>query len=199
MVAWLSDGATSRSEITTGSVDIRLVEEHWDAEQGANLRPNDLLPRDPRIQNKGRNDAYVFITLEQSVLPEGTALHSGTASARAGESTPLFSTETGSGLPYDPTCWQLIDQQVRYSRLTQVYAYAANNAMIPLRRGEITPAVFDGLRLANVTNTKDIEGLSTAVTVTAYAIQTAELGKEGNVSAPGKVWSIVYNYHQSKK
>ena len=121
------------------------------------------------------------------------------ASARAGESTPLFSTETGSGLPSDPTCWQLIAQQVRYSRLTQVYAYAANNAMIPLRRGEITPAVFDGLRLANVTNTKDIEGLSTAVTVTAYAIQTAELGKEGNVSAPGKVWSIVYNYHQSKK
>lgn len=198
VIAWLNGSATARHEITTGKVDIRLVEDAWDAGRARNLRPNAVLERDPRVKNVGANDAYVFVTLEMAALPEGTALHSGTGMARSGLDTPLFTTQAGSGLAYDNAHWTLVTRSVRNGRITQVYGYAHNNEMTPLKRNEITPPVFERLRLANAADSAALQGVSTAISVAAYAIQTTELGKQGDAVAPLEVWNIVANYHQSR-
>lgn len=199
VVAWLSDGATAKREITTGNVDIRLVDEAWNADLARNVKPNTFLPRSPKVTNLGSNDAYVFITLEIAALPEGTELHSGTGMARSGVGTPLYTTQAASGLAYDNADWTWVSGGLRDGRITQVYAYARNNAMVPLRQGQTTPSVFDRVRLANVDSVTALIGVDPSITVSAYGIQATELGSAGGITSPLDVWNIVSNYQNTRK
>lgn len=199
VVAWLSDGATATREITTGNVDIRLVDEAWDAELARNVKPNAVLPRSPKVSNVGTNDAYVFITLEIAVLPVGTELHSGTGMDKSGQGTPLYTTQAESGLAFDNANWTWVSAGQQDGRITQVYAYARDNAMTPLRQGQTTPPVFDKVRLANVNSTSALVGVNTSITLSAYGIQTTELGANGGSTAPLDVWNIVSNYQSTRK
>ena len=199
VIAWLSDGATITREITTGNVDIRLVDEAWNADLARNVKPNAVLPRSPKVVNVGSNDAYVFITLQIAALPEGTELHSGTGMAKSGLDTPLYTTQAASGIAYDNANWTMVARAVREGRITQVYAYARNNAMIALKQGQTTPSVFDTVRLANVNSTAALIGVNTSVTVSAYGIQTTQLGSSGATVAPMDVWNLVSNYQNTRR
>ena len=196
VAAWLSDGDTATNAITTGKVDIRLLQTAWVGGQGRDVKPNTVLTKDPHIQNVGLNDAYVFIQVDMAALPEGTLVHSGTSTARAGSGTPLFTTQTGSGLAFDNANWTLTAHALTNGRITQVYAYAKNNVMTPLTRGQTTTPVFEKVRLANVTDISQLRSVNPNIVVTAYAIQTTEL--DGGVTAPLEVWNIVTNYQASR-
>ena len=198
VAAWLSDGDTATNEITTGSVKIRLTEASWEGMTGRDVKPNAVLPKDPRITNIGSNPAYVFVRVEMAALPEGTRVHSGTSTADAGRGVPLFTTKAASGLAYDNANWTLVTRSVANGRVTQVYAYAKNNAMTPLYHGETTTAVFEKVRLANVVSMEPLKDVNPNIIVTAYGIQTTELGAGGKATAPLEVWNIVTNYQLSR-
>ncbi len=198
VAAWLSDGDTATNAITTGKVAIKLLQTSWVGGQGRDVKPNAVLTKDPRVLNTGTNPAYVFIKVEMAAVPEGTLLHSGTGTAKAGPGVPLFATQTAGGLAYDNVNWTLATHSQAGGRITQVYAYAKNNAMTPLNRGETTTPVFEKVRLANVTDVAPLKAVNPNIVVTAYAIQTTELGEGGNATAPLEVWNIVTNYQASR-
>lgn len=197
VAAWLSDGDTATNEITTGDVKIHLTEAGWEGMTGKNVKPNAVLPKDPRVTNTGSNPAYVFVRVEMAALPEGTQVHSGTSISRSGRGVPLFTTKTASGLAYDNVNWTLLTRSIANGRIAQVYAYAKNNVMTALNHGETTTAVFDKVRLANVVSTEPLKSLNPNIIVTAYGIQTTELGAKGT-TAPLEVWNIVTNYQLSR-
>lgn len=198
VAAWLSDGDIATNAMTAGKVDIRLLQTRWEGLEARDVKPNAVLTKDPRVENVGTNPAYVFIKVEMAALPEGTVVHSGTSTAKVGSGTPLFSTQAASGLAYDSANWELTTHSQAGGRITQVYAYAKNSAMTPLERGETTPAVFEKVRLANVADMAPLKSVSPNVVVTAYAIQTTELGSGGSATSPLEVWNIITNYQASR-
>ena len=194
--AWLSDNDTATDEMTTGKVNIKLLQTAWDETAAQNVKPNGVLPKNPQIRNVGVNPAYVFLTVEMAALPDGTRLHDGINMSPAGLDTPMFATETASGAAYDSANWILIGRSSSAGRIRQIYAWAKDSAMTPLERGEQTSCVFDRIRLANVTDTAALQSLDTRIVVTAYGIQTTELGED--TVSPMAVWDIVSRYHASK-
>lgn len=67
--AFMTAKDSKTNVFTVGSVDIEVQEEHWDEtdvdedgipDAAEGVMPGDLVPKDPRIDNTGANDAYVF-------------------------------------------------------------------------------------------------------------------------------------------
>jgi len=63
-LAYLTDSEAATNTFTSGSVKIDLVEPSWDPENGQDLAPGDVIPKDPAIVNVGRNDAYMMLKVE---------------------------------------------------------------------------------------------------------------------------------------
>ena len=63
-LAYLTDSAAATNTFTTGNVKIDLVEPNWDENDGQDLAPGDVIPKDPAIVNTGKNDAYMMIIVD---------------------------------------------------------------------------------------------------------------------------------------
>lgn len=63
-LAYLTDNAQVTNTFTSGSVKIDLQEPSWNPEDGQDLAPGDVIDKDPRIINVGKNDAYMMIQVE---------------------------------------------------------------------------------------------------------------------------------------
>lgn len=66
-MAYLTDSETATNTFTVGKVQIELEEPGYaaltDAEK-QNLVPNQIVTKDPQVENTGKNEALVFLTVE---------------------------------------------------------------------------------------------------------------------------------------
>lgn len=63
-LAYLTDNEAVTNTFTTGNVKIDLEEPDWDPENGQDLEPGDVIDKNPRIINTGKNSAYMMIQVE---------------------------------------------------------------------------------------------------------------------------------------
>ena len=65
--AYFTDAETSTNTFTAGNVQIESVEPNYpgnDSNDVKNITPNKEVAKDPKIVNKGTNDAVVFVTVD---------------------------------------------------------------------------------------------------------------------------------------
>ena len=151
--AYLTDTDHATNVFTQGSVKISLTEPNWNPSNGTDLRPGNTIAKDPQINNIGKNDAYVYIKVEQPNL-----------GLMSGGRGPLFSYTKNSG-------WTLLGDNSSITNCpvrTSVYYY--NTA---LAKNTSTVKLFNNVTVNNFSQfyaygNKDM-------VITGYAIQTRNL------------------------
>lgn len=76
-LAYLTDGEKAVNTFTVGDVSIEGLEPNWpgnDSDDPKDIVPNEELPKDPQVDNKGVNDAIVFMTVD-SPMEEVTIIN----------------------------------------------------------------------------------------------------------------------------
>lgn len=167
LLAYFTDVTdTVTNTFTIGNVDISLSEPNWVAANAQNILPNKTLAKDPTVTNDSTtNPAYVFVKVE---IPAIDA------------STPLYTYTTNDS-------WaQVGSDEYASNKITRVYVYgtAANAAPTSLAAGaSTTTAVFSEVTLGNFTSTQLSSFATNTIDVTAYGIQTTDLGEATTATA----------------
>lgn len=207
IMAYLTDSESKTNHFTVGKVDIELIETNWTANQAPykdtngdghidendektstdaiNIVANQTITKDPKIMNKGKNPAYVYLNVTVPVANVVTTNDDGTKKAAA--DTELFSYSINEG-------WkELNEKQPNMSggkiiSYTHTYYYTKE---LPKYNGEneascTTPTLFDAVTFANITedavsgDTPVVASLQD-IKVEAKAIQSDSLKIDGLV------------------
>ena len=186
--AYLTDNEATINTFTVGKVQIDLEETSYPGNNSAGVThivPNQVIAKDPKVENTGANDAICFVTVSVPTKTVTTAADDETRIDAA--MTELFMTQSGTGdFGYGAanSDWTLIDTTYETTggtgtsttmtddtvRVVRTYGYVKKLAV-----GDKTPTVFDNVKFANI-----IEGqleLNDAqnINVKASAIQATDI------------------------
>lgn len=185
ILAYFTDVETIENKFTMGNVSILVEEPSWPDGGVTNIVPNQEIPKDPQITNKGSTDIYAFIKVE--VPYENVVVGDATSAA----DTELFTYTLESG-------WKEVGTSTKDTQdktITHIYAYVNDaNELKALAKDEITTnPVFRTVTLVDIKETNDknsiIQGKDLQVTVSGYGIQTTDLGTDSK--APADIWPLV--------
>ena len=188
ILAYFTDVDTKTNSFKMGNVSIKVVEENWEGgETGVvDIVPNQIVNKDPKIENTGSTDVYVFIKVK---VPYANVV---VGDVEAAAETELFTYDLNAGWVEVGTSTK--DEQDK--TITHVYAYvdSTNTSVLKaLEATEKTPTVFDTVKLVDIKETDDgnstIQGADLEVEVSGYGIQTTDLGTDSK--APAVIWPLV--------
>lgn len=161
-----ADGGTKTNTFSTGSVTVQLTEPAWESTGKAmadKYGPGDVIPKDPRVTNIDKTDAWVAIRVKYSL-----------------NNNPLKYSDfqskllTNNGLDFDLANWELLeDRDVN----GQVYMYKTKK----LANGESTGALFTKVPIA-FGNIELIEGQ-----LPSFVISVKGVGVQAENIADAKV------------
>ena len=175
-MAYLTDSETATNTFTIGQVKIDLEEPEYaklTETQKQHLVPNQIVAKDPQVENTGVNDAIVFLKVEMPKKAVIVAEKDGTRKTTA--VTELF---TMLNTDIDPATdgstagknWvELQGDDTGADTNIHVYAYKEK-----LAKDAKTTALFDSIQLQNIIEGQ-IDTDTENIKVTAYAIQAAEV------------------------
>lgn len=205
-LAYLSAEDSDINTFTVGSVSIDLIEPNW--EGANNIKQEELITKDPQVENTGSNSAFVFLKVE--IPKKQIYIYNSSTKMRYGEkpdgTAPKYLTELfqlgSSDIEYttDWCCkhsinnnWALVSTdktQEEYN--TYYYVYGTKTAMKKLDAGATTPALFETLRYSTGVEGQTLDEGVHHIKINAYAIQSDDLG--GNdTAAPREVWKLIAN------
>lgn len=188
---------------TVGKVEIDLQETEYEKhkdEETKDITPNMELHKDPKVNNTGNNDAFVFMRVRIPKATVKVASQNGSAPASA-TMQELFDYRWNNG-------WTVIDtREVKDGAATYqeyVVTYGTSNECTALKPGQTTSVLFvngDGdhiankgaaglITLKNVIEGQGLENVTLNLNVESFAIQTENLTTE-DTKNPAKVWSIL--------
>lgn len=174
--AYLTDNETATNNFTIGQVQIDLIESNK-PDPDAPIVANEVLKKNPLIQNTGVNEAIVFMEFDVPMKNVITVQEDGKRNPE--EYTELFDFATENG-QFDSTGehWILLseikDDDTDPSKKTYVYGYEQK-----VKENEATTPLFDKVRFANivegqvVTKNKVASFDNVSIPVRAYAIQSS--------------------------
>lgn len=197
--AYFTDTDTATNTFTIGEIKLDLQEPSWDdtdtdgdgtPDAAEDIQPNQTIAKDPRVENTGINDEFVFLTVEVpystivSADLDGTLANNGEA-----KQTQLFTYTVNAGWVQvgDPE-WSEADADGN-GTVTYVYAYATNGTMTSLKSGDVTGTLFDNVTFVNAIEEQGLENSTKNVIVNAYGIQTTNLN--GGQTSVNAVWGVV--------
>ncbi len=159
--AYFTDVEEKENVFTIGSVNIDLIEEKWDEEEPDHdpLVPGESIAKDPKVENTGVNDAYVYLEITVPMATVVTVDDSGALQEAALQE--LFTFEINEN-------WTLLETSETETTKTYVYGYDTK-----LASGEETNTLFDEVTLINIIEGQDIE-TTQVINVVARAIQSDE-------------------------
>ena len=169
MLAYFTDQETRTNVFTIGDVDIDLIEDGWSQDgtstnyknaEANNIAPNKKVDKAPKIKNSGTNAAYVFIKVK---VPVEEVTVGGTK-----KSQEIFKLGTKD------SAWTQVSHDENTG--TYVFGYGSASEMTSLAKDVTTPAVFPDVTLINLDDPSELAS-SQEIKVTAYGIQTTDLGK----------------------
>lgn len=137
------------------------------------LTPEEIGPGDafhvrPTVYNDATEGMYVFISLD----------------------IPLASDKSLYSYQVNDDSWMMVEEEGG----TVVYAYASNEAMIPLQLGESTTALTEQMSMINISNADYAAIEDINFTVTGYGIGTEEISTD-----PEEAWSYCKEIGESKQ
>ena len=152
ILAYLTDTDQKTNVFTVGSVKINLTEENWNPTSGEDILPGDEISKDPKIDNVGKNSAYVYIKVEQPSVTLANNTEGG-----------LFDYTTNSG-------WTLLGTNANQGCPTTTSVYYYNTA---LAKNTSTSTLFDSVTVNDFIDLNDTYPME--IVVTGYAIQSNNL------------------------
>ena len=196
--AYLNDREAHTGRVTLApGLEIALLQPAWKGGTGS-VQPNQLIDKDPRVQNKSGFDVYAFIEV---VVPYVDDLE-----AQDAAGNPLNDGQPGGALytyALEPG-WAAVEEPVLEAdgqggkRLRCAYAWMEDGAMKPLAAGETTGPLFTQVQVVNYS--KATLGEKQQLTVSAYALDAA-VSEEGNREAPRTalaMWGLLKNTHPAE-
>lgn len=175
--AFFTDTETAVNNFTVGDVEVSIDEPSWNSDEGADITPNKVILKDPTLTNEGANPAYVFLKVS---VPKAEIVTSSADGAKEQKLVKeLFTYNINAG-------WTEINKEESNDSNIYIYAYGTDSAMMPLQKGEKTPALFDSVKFINVVEGQ-IDGETLSLPVDSYAIQTADLEK----TAPYDIYRLI--------
>lgn len=197
MYAYFTDTESEVNTFTLGNVNIDLQEPNWEdgtdendngiPDEAENIVPAKEIPKDPKIENTGKNDAYVFLAVDVPVKNVITAKADGTRNPVA--DTEMFYYHINSGwtqVSAEDTTDTEGGKVKRY-----LYAYGTEEACTTLKAGSSTGTLFDTVTFANVIEGQGLEDATLTMPVKAYAIQADNVS--GGINTPKEVWAVYAN------
>lgn len=157
-VAWMTDAHQADNIITVGDVSIDLTEDEWNPEEGKDLIPQAVIPKNPEVTNTGSLDAWVFLRVSIPVR-NISVVNPDTQRKLPAADTELFSFEPDGN-------WELVSEVV--SADTAEYVYGYKTTVAP---GESTTELFQEVKLVNYLEGELDTEEKFVITVEAVAIQ----------------------------
>lgn len=197
--AYFTSTDTAKNTWTVGEVEIDLQEPLYDEknpEESQNMTPNKVVHKDPKVENTGENDAFVF--LKVSVPKANIAVASQDGSKQDSVIQELFDYGISSE-------WVKVEEDTSAAdKNTYVFAYGNADECTALAKGDVTSVLFRNteatdasepgaigkISFKNVIEGQGLEAVTLEIPVEAYAIQTTDLTAD-NVKSPSEVWSIL--------
>ena len=149
LYAYLTSNDHKTNVFTLGSVKISLTEPNWNQSNAVDFLPGDSISKDPKINNIGRNSAYVYIKVVNPLIQ----LSNNTEG-------PLFTYTTNSG-------WTQLSTTDDCNYRITTYYY--NTAINP---NASTTSLFNSVTIADYSSELEID---TEMTINGYGIQSSYL------------------------
>ena len=156
LFAFLTDTDQKTNIFTLGSVKIELTETNWNPANAQNVLPGQPIPKNPTINNIGRNSAYVYIKVINPIVE-----------LTSGDGT-LFNYTINSG-------WTQLDQKEQCGYKVTTYYYYS-----PLNTSSSTNALFDSV---TINDYSDNVGEEQLLDIYAYGIQSTYLESGSTVQS----------------
>lgn len=189
VMAYLTDTEATVNTFTVGKVQIDLEETSYPGNNQpgvTNIVPNQVIAKDPKVENTGANDAICFVSVSIPVKKVITAADDGTRSGDTATLTELFKTQSGTkdfGYGVVDDNWILIstkyvdDRDAESDTMTDsttgiVRTYGYNKKLTTTNTS--TEAVFDNVKLANVIEGQ-VDSTPEDIKVRAAAIQATDI------------------------
>lgn len=169
---------TLQNVITSGTVQIRLLEENWKPDAQHAVVPGSVISKDPAIQNTGKNAAHVF--LEIGIPIRSISIVDTNMQKQERVRTELFS------FLADSKNWKQIKKYSEQEKMIYVYGY--DGILYPQ---ETTEPLFDTVTLVNYLEGELDAKEKLQIDVTAKAIQTS-------VSTVGESAETIYSILQGQ-
>lgn len=160
-IAYLTDFDSTVNEFTVGKVEIGLEEPAWNPEENTKTEPSTVIPKDPKITNKGVNDAFVY--LEVSIPMANVVIADVNGNRLEKKERELFEFTPGAD-------WTRLSLTTVGS--SRVYTFAYNKV---LKAGQTTSTLFDTVTFINIVEGQ-LDTQQFQIPVRAYAIQTENTG-----------------------
>ena len=176
-LAYLTDKDSVTNQFVVGKVDIEGNE------------PTQVIPKDPRIKNKGKNDSYVYMDVSIPIAKVIVADTSGNRlNGGAAVDTELFSMNQLSKK------WVLMYKKKQNNSM--VYTYLYNEV---LAAGKATDPLFTSVTAANIVEGQ-LDEKEVDIPINYYAIQALNTG-EGSTAAEraAKAWEKYVNQNNGQK
>lgn len=175
-MAYFTDKDEATNKIEIGNVHIDLDEPKWDStpdtdsdgipDTADEIVPGQEIPKDPRVTNTGKNDAYVYLTVTVPKANVITANSDGTlANNGKAATTQLFNYNINTG-------WKLLSSNTSAAD-KNVYVYGYTKA---IKAGEVTSTLFDSVTFINAVEGQGLEDNTYDIDIDASAIQAGETG-----------------------
>lgn len=180
-LAYLTDKDSVTNQFVVGKVDIEGNEPSYapDPDGKTNhIVPTQVIPKDPRIKNKGKNDSYVYMDVSIPIAKVIVADTSGNRlNGGAAVDTELFSMNQLSKK------WVLMYKKKQNNSM--VYTYLYNEV---LAAGKTTDPLFTSVTAANIVEGQ-LDEKEVDIPINYYAIQALNTG-EGSTAAEraAKAW-----------
>ena len=177
-LAYLTDKDSVTNQFVVGKVDIEGNEPSYQ-----------VIPKDPRIKNKGKNDSYVYMDVSIPIAKVIVADTSGNRlNGGAAVDTELFSMNQLSKK------WVLMYKKKQNNSM--VYTYLYNEV---LAAGKTTDPLFTSVTAANIVEGQ-LDEKEVDIPINYYAIQALNTG-EGSTAAEraAKAWEKYVNQNNGQK
>ena len=192
-LAYLNDTDSQTDTITLADgLTIQLQQPHWDGANLKNVKPRQIIARDPQVKNLSSFDVYAFLEV---IVPyfEDLQLQDYTGALIEGKGGALYTFETNPGWK-QVIAPELTRQTDGSAVMSCVYAWMRDDMLTPLGSGQTTAALFDAIEVQNFVDT-GIGGRPQALSVRAYAID-ASINQEDDPTAPTtplSIWNLLRN------
>lgn len=191
-LAYLTDKDSVTNQFVVGKVDIEGHEPAYapDPDGKTNhIVPTQVIPKDPRIENKGKNDAYVYmdvsIPMAKVIVTDATGkrLNGGAAAE-----TELFSMNQLSKK------WVLMYKKKQNGSM--IYTYLYNEVLAP---SKTTEPLFTSVTAANIVEGQ-LDEKEVDIPINYYAIQALNTGEGSTVAERAeKAWQKYVNQNDGQK
>lgn len=225
-LAYLTDSETTTNTVTIGNIKADLEEPNWpgnNSDDVKNLVPNEVVAKDPKVENTGVNDFITFIVVESPVRNVTKVADDGTKGTKQNQEIFYFQ-KAGTAQNVEANAFNTsadgwielgskeTGTDMAGAKRTYVFGYAkklegsAADGSAQTATNKVTSTLFDQIQVKNVLENELVGAdASQDIKVTTYCIQASEIMAGGasaldtseNITAANleKIYDIYVNQH----